>query len=483
MSLAVTHSNPLIMRPYQAADIGRLRAEYAKGLRAVIYQLATGGGKTVVFSNIIAGAVNKSRTVGVLTHRRELITQASAKLDWTGVAHGIMAAGLDRDHDAPVQVMSIQSVINRLGVLPQFDFLVLDECHHAVAETWAALLNSQPKAKILGVTATPVRRDGKGLGVDAGGFFQSIVCGPSVATLTQAGYLAPVTVYEAARKIDTAGLRKVAGDWAAGDEMAARACVVTGDAVAEYQAKAAGKSAVAFCVTVAHAEQVAQAFRDAGLRSACVHGATPKPERDSTLAALGTGGIDVVTACDLISEGLDIPSIGAAILLRPSGSLSLVRQQVGRGMRPKADGSALVVIDHAGNIERHGDIDEDIAWTLDGAVRKPKAAAEAALGLGVGMGKKREVEQVEGALVLREKAEAAARKWRRMTYRTFKGKRRTGAEIAAFAAAKGYKYGWQMKFAREQAEQFSARLPAPLMADQRTDYTTLRGMLTVAFPS
>ena len=471
--------NNLTLRPYQITDIERLRGEYATGKRAVIYQLATGGGKTVVFSKVVSSAVEKGKKVGVVCHRRELINQASAKLAWCGVPHGIQAAGLDRDHDAPVQVCSIQSIINRLDALPQFDLLVLDECHHAVAATWAAFLLSQPKAKILGVSATPVRLDGKGLGSHCGGFFDAIVCGPTVDELTTLGYLAPVQVYDGS-KIDTSGLRKVAGDYAMGAEMTKRALVVTGDCVREYTrhctrvaaasdgaagesggmesvatrcgagAGAAMRSAIAFCVTVEHASEVAAAFREAGYRAAMVSGATPKDERDDLLAAIGDGRLDVLTSCELISEGLDVPSVGAVILLRPTASLAMARQQVGRGMRPKADGSPLIVLDHCGNIDRHGDIDEPIEWSLDGAIRhpKPKALPNPAT---VGMGTPREIEYVAGELALREKAAAEAARWQRMSYTAFKRVRRSEAQVRAYGKAKGYKAGWAWHFLQDQA--------------------------------
>jgi len=434
------------LRPYQIEDVARLRQEYARHRRAVLYQLATGGGKTVVFSHIVQGAATKGRRTAVLTHRRELISQASDKLGIYGVPHGIVAAGLDRDHDAPTLVMSIQSAINR--DLPQFDFIVIDEAHHAVAETWAALLARWPAAKILGVSATPARTDGKGLGVHCGGLFDAMVCGPSMATLIRDGYLVPSTIYEPGAKIDTTGLRKVAGDWAGGDEMAKRASVVTGDAIAEYAAKAAGRSALAFCVTVEHAEHVAASFRDAGMRSECVHGSTPKVIRDSLIAGLGNGDLDVLTSCDLIGEGLDVPSVGAVILLRPTASLILCLQQLGRGMRPSPGKTDLVVLDHAGNVERHGDPDEDRTWSLDGVERAPAAERRGADPDAVGLGKKREIEEVDGDLVVRVKD--PLRKWRNMTLGGFRKAKRSDADIAAFALAKGYKRGWCAKFAEEQ---------------------------------
>jgi DNA repair protein RadD len=471
----------LILRPYQVTDIARLRLEYGAGRRAVIYQLSTGGGKTVVFSSVVASAAAKGRRVGVFVHRRELIAQASAKLTWCGVLHGIMAAGLDRDHHETVLVLSIQSAVNR--ELPQFDFIVIDECHHAVADTWLALLLSQTKAKLLGVSATPARLDGKGLGSHCGGIFDSMVCGPSMKWLISQGYLADTKVFVPARTIDVGGLRKVAGDFAAGDELAKRASIVTGDAVCEYtlhckvndansevaamgcaaESSGAGrsdtergayKSALAFCVTVQHSADVAEQFRAAGFRAAHVHGGTPKDQRDDLIAAIGDGRLDVLTSCDLIGEGLDVPAVGCVILLRPTGSLTLCRQQIGRGMRPAPGKDALIVLDHANNCDRHGDpAEDDVVWSLDGAVRQPKAKAEADPDT-IGFGKPREIEEVAGDLVLREKNAAA--KWAAMPYGRFKARRRSTAEVQAFGKAKGYKRGWVRHFLIEQEDRFPA---------------------------
>ena len=458
MTNLVTPSTPLVLRDYQVADIERLRGEYAKGCRAVLYQLATGGGKTVVFSHVVQGAVAKAKRVAVLAHRRELIRQASDKLTNLGVDHGIVAAGQDRDHGAQVLVASIQTIAARgPEALGQLDFIVADEAHHATADTWAAFLASQPRAKLLGVTATPARTDGRGLGSHCGGLFDSMICGPSVAELTRQGFLAPTKVYIPNRRIDTAGLRKVAGDWAAGDAMAERAIVVTGDAIDHYRRLAAGKSAIAFCVTIAHAQQVAAAFAAAGYRSQCVHGSTPKDERDDAIAALGDGRLDVLTSCDLINEGLDVPSVGAAILLRPTGSLVLCSQQIGRGMRPKAGGEPLIVLDHAGNTLTHGLPDEDRVWTLDGVEKTPRGPAVVTVE-GENLGRPRVVETVAGELVL---AEAGGRDWSKTSYGAFKARPRTEAQVRAFAKAKGYKRGFSFHFLREQAERFlHGRWPA-----------------------
>ena len=177
---------------------------------------------------------------------------------------------------------------------------------------------------------------------------------------------------------------------------------------------------------------------------------TPKLERDALIAGLGDGSLDVLTSCDLISEGLDVPSVGAVILLRPTGSLILCLQQIGRGMRPKADGSKLVVLDHAGNTVRHGLPEEDRAWTLDGFEKVERAPAEISEE-GENLGRKRRVvEHVPGELVEAERAD----RWRNMSYGTFKSRPRTEAQIRAFAKAKGYKRGFAFHFIREQAERF-----------------------------
>jgi len=494
----------LILRDYQERDIQRLRNAFSHGMRAPIYQLSTGGGKTVVFSHVVQNAVAKGKRVLVLAHRRELIRQASAKLDWCGVPHGIIAAGEDRDHDAQVIVASIQTVARRLGSLPQFDLIVLDEAHHAVAGSWSKLLASQPQAFLLGVTATPARLDGKGLGKHCGGHFDAIVLGPTMQDLIDQGYLAPCKVFLPAAGIDTRGVKKIAGDYDEG-ELEGRADAVTGDAVKEFQKLPAGTTAIAFCVTVKNAERVAQAFRDAGVKSTAVHGGMAKPERDAAIAGLEDGTVTVLTSCEIVSEGLDVPSVGCVILLRPTKSLTMCRQQIGRGMRPKADGSALIVLDHARNCLEHGLPTDVIDWTLDGVEKdeskkppppwqclscgvlnaparteckecgaaKPWRCATTPMRRGCGetnpgdvmhcqfCGRARPVRR-ELVADNAEMAEFAPEQFAyilRMGYRQLLSRPRTQEELQAYAHAKGYKKGWVFHRMQEQARQFGHGAP------------------------
>jgi len=490
----------LALRPYQTTDIERIRDAFRQGARAPLYQLSTGGGKTVVFSHVILQAVAKGTRVLVLAHRRELIKQASNKLTALGITHGIIAAGQDRDHDAQVIVASIQTVARRLSTLDQFDLIVIDEAHHAVATTWTKLFESQPGARLLGVTATPARLDGKGLGKHAGGHFDAIVCGPAMQELVDLGFLAPTKVFIPAATISTAGLRTIAGDYDEG-ELAERASGVTGDAVAEFAKLPAGTTAMVFCVTVKHALDVADAFAAAGFKATAVHGGMDKDSRDAAIAGLENGETDVLTSCEIISEGVDVPSVGCVVLLRPTKSLTMCLQQIGRGMRPKANGGHLVVLDHARNCVEHGLPTEPRDWTLDGVTKKGGKPAEApkpwdCIKCGVlnaaarpncsdcgalkpwscrecgtrnpgetsrcrdcGMPRpQRQILQADDAPMQELVVDAFAH-IARMSYRQLLAKPRSEAELAAYARARGYKPGWTFWRLKEQEQIFGGKAP------------------------
>jgi hypothetical protein len=303
----------------------------------------------------------------ILVHRRELIRQASAKLTLAGVAHGIIAAGFQQS-DHPVQVASVQTLVRRLERQHwQPDLIVIDEAHHAVAGTWGSVLNHWPEAYRLGVTATPVRRDGRGLGA----MFDRLVLGPSVQQLTAQGFLTPAKIYAPAPKFQDAEIRIRSGDYAP-EEAAAQLDkpTVTGDAIEHYQRLGRGCSAIAFCCTTAHAEHVARQFRDCGIRSHVVLGTTPVEQREQLIADLGSGALQVLVSVDVISEGTDVPSAGAAILLRPTQSEGLYLQQVGRVLRPAAGKEHALILDHVGNVHRHGWPDDVRPWSLDDCRRQ-----------------------------------------------------------------------------------------------------------------
>jgi superfamily II DNA or RNA helicase len=259
------------------------------------------------------------------------------------------------------------------------DLIVFDEGHHAVAGTWEKITKRHPRAHLLGVTATPCRADGKGLG----GVYDALIQGPSMQELIDEGYLVPPEVW-APGTVDLTGVRTRFGDFKRDELNAAMdKREITGDAVEHYARHCDRVPAICFCVSVAHAEHVAEQFRAAGYAADSVDGKLDQATRDKRIAALGNGGLHVLTSCDLISEGVDIPVVGAAILLRPTKSLGLYMQQVGRALRPAPGKTKAIVLDHVGNVERHGFPQMPRAWSLENGTEEPDVAAEAAKGVRV----------------------------------------------------------------------------------------------------
>ncbi len=354
------------LRPYQQEGLDAIRAAYRHGARSPLYVLPTGGGKTFVFSHIAAGAQQLGKRICILVHRQELLLQSSRALSDIGVEHGIIAPGFTGSGQH-VQVASVHTLVRRLRKGYNFDLLIIDECHHAIASTWLNIINAFPKARVLGVTATPIRGDGRGLGTEYGGVFDKLVVGPSVKDLIDEGFLVRSRVYASKQELDLRGVKKYQGDF---NQAQAVAVVdrptITGDAVAHYRKICGGQPAIAFAIRLDHAHHVCESFKAAGYQSAVIEGTSTDQERRTMLADLGNGSLDVLCSCDLIGEGVDVPVVQAAILLRPTMSTGLYLQQVGRAKRPAKDKVDSTVLDHAGNCLRHGLPDEVREWGLDG---------------------------------------------------------------------------------------------------------------------
>jgi DNA repair protein RadD len=348
------------LRPYQLTDLEKIEAALGE-CRCVLYQGATGSGKTVLFTEHIRREVARGGRVLILGHRDEIIQQISADLRKLGVRHGIIAPGEPETRDR-VQVASVMTLVRRLHRL-RFDptLIVIDEAHHAVAASWLKIIDDLRNADILGVTATPRRLDGKPLD----DIFDILVTGPSIASLIRDEWLAPVSVFTPTHDPDLSQVHVRAGDYALEQLSGVMSGgIIVGGAVAEYERLCPGKPAIAFCVDIEHSKLVAAAFRRAGYYAEHIDGNTPRRERRELIAALDDGGIDILCNCGLISEGLDVPGVEAAILLRPTKSLALYLQMVGRALRP---GKPLAyILDHAGNVYRHGLPTARRRWTLHG---------------------------------------------------------------------------------------------------------------------
>jgi len=359
------------LRDYQARAVHELRHAFREGARSPLFTLATGGGKTFVFSYIAQQAAQRGGHVLILVHRQELLMQASRSLDVLDVAHGLIAPGHSSTLDN-VQVASVQTLVRRLKKITwEPSLIIVDEAHHAVAGSWRKILDAFPTALVLGVTATPCRLDGQGLGRDAGGVFDDLILGPSIPELVAAGHLCDSKVYAPPMVANLDGVKQRAGDFAKG-EVAERMDkpTITGNAVGHYQRLAPGKPAIAFCASVAHAEHVAEEFRASGFRSASLDGSLPDGERKQRIDDLASGKIHVLTSCEIVSEGFDLPVVTAAILLRPTASEGLYLQQVGRALRPFPGKEYAIILDHVGNVLTHGLPDDEREWTLEGRPKR-----------------------------------------------------------------------------------------------------------------
>jgi superfamily II DNA or RNA helicase len=431
------------LRPYQHQLITDIRLQYQLGRRAVLAVMPTGSGKTTCFNHIAHAAARKGNRVLILVHRAELLDQASRSLP---LQHGIIAAGRGMDLSHAVQVASVQTVAKRLHLLPpdHFQLIVVDEAHHTTAGTWAKVLQHFRSAKLLGVTATPIRGDGRGLGEH----YQVMVQGPVAQWLTDNGYLATAKVL-APPGFDSTGLRQRMGDF---DQQQAeqRVRAIHGDCVSHYRQHLAGRTAIAFCCSVAHAEAVAALFLQAGIPAASIDGKMDATTRRQLLSDLGTGRIKVLTSCALIGEGVDVPSVGGCILLRPTKSVALHLQMIGRCLRPAPGKPAAVVLDHVGNTMHCGHHLEPRDWTLDGIIKRDRSAAPsikvcpqcfAAMASQARQcfecghqfaPEVRELEQVDGELV-----ELAARERKRE-----QGGAQSLDDLRQLAQQRGYKRGW-----------------------------------------
>lgn len=436
----------------------------------------------MIFSYIAKSAHAQGKRVCILVHRHELLMQTSRALDKFGVAHGLISPKFTESKNQ-IQVASVQTLARRLKkdptYLEQLDLLIVDEAHHTVSKTWADIIAGSPRARILGVTATPWRLSGEGLGVQAGGYYDELIIGPSMKDLIAMGFLSPYDLYMPPTELDLKGLRTKMGDFEK-KELASRVDKpkVTGSAVEHYGKICPGAPAIAFCVSIEHAQHVAKDFRDAGYRAACVHGGLPDAERKRLIDGLENGSVQVLTSADLISEGTDVPCVAAAIMLRPTQSLTLWLQQIGRALRTHPSKQRSIILDHVGGTYTHGLPDEERDWSLDGDGGRKKKKKERALKVcekcfctyepfekkcpscghvpEVKGGSAREVEQASGEL---KKITEEDRIKIQMMRKKMVGEAKTEEQLREVAKKLGYKENWiyHIMQAREKKQQAGGR--------------------------
>lgn len=377
----------LSLRPYQSTAVDAAIGHLSAG-KSTLLVAPTGSGKTVM----AAAIAERFGKVLVIAHRRELLDQAR------------------QTFGADVRACSVQSFLQRASHFPKWaDLLVIDEAHRAAAEVYRRIIERYAKAARLGLTATPLRTDGRGL-CDA--FDEMLVCS-GMPELIASGDLVPYRALEAPDEAlkQLAWMKRSGGDYATKDlgELMNTPRLV-GDVVREYLKHGNGRRAVCFAVNVEHSRALAEAFRAAGVNAAHVDGTYSGRTRKAALDNLSSGDLRVLCNVNLFTEGWDCPPVSCVIMARPTASLTLYLQCVGRGMRPFEGKADLKILDHAGNMQRHGYPDVEREWSLESERDKANRLASerererlAALGF----------DSIEAEL---EEKERASQVWLKETY-------------------------------------------------------------------
>lgn len=349
------------LRPYQMDLIQQARNKIRSGIRSTLLVAPTGAGKTALAAFMLGSASSKGKRCWFMVHRRELITQSSKTFQKVGIRHGIISAGFTEQRQELVQIAGIQSLRNRLQNMPPPDMIIWDECHHVASQSWSDIFSLYPDVVHVGLTATPCRLDGRGLG----DWFSVMVEGPTTAWLIEQGFLSPYKLY-APSAPDLEGLKSLGGDYVTAD-LANRMDrpALTGDVISHYRKLCHGKRAIVFAANIQHSLNVVEQFRDAGYTAEHLDGKTDRIRRDQVLRDFEAGSVQVVSNVDLFGEGFDLPAIEAVILLRPTQSTGLYLQQVGRSLRTSEGKTHAIILDHAGNALRHGLPDQIRDWNLD----------------------------------------------------------------------------------------------------------------------
>lgn len=376
----------LITRYYWQDDLIKSMRDFLYEHTSVLLCLATGGGKSVIAAFMALAAASKGKRVVFICHRIEILHQIAATFQKVGLSYGIIAANFTPNPNERVQIASIDTLKRRCESLGQFDLVVVDEVHHVAAAGWSTVVNFYRSrgAKIVGLTATPWRLSGEGLGH----WFEGMVRGPKVGWLIENGFLSKYKVF-APPPPDLSGVHTKMGEFDRAElcEVVDKPAIF-GQVVEHYAKMARGKKAIAYCVSRKHSENVAASFNAAGISAAHIDGETDPLLRKSLIRKFADGEIDVITNVEIATEGVDLGALAGrdvtvecVALLRPTKSLSLHLQMIGRALRPKPEPA--IILDHVGNTMRMREMygaglpDDDFPWTLEDRKKRKKSAGEA----------------------------------------------------------------------------------------------------------
>lgn len=347
---------PTVLRDYQTAAVNEVINKLADGVRSVCLVAPTGAGKTAMGAALVQDFVRRGLAVLWVAHRIELVEQAVERM---GVPCGVIVAG------APSYLSNVSCVVASLQTIarrqmPRVDVLIVDEAHHICSESYRKLIERAGDARLIGLTATPTRLDGRPLGK----VFQAAVVAAKVSELIASGHLVKPRVFSTPVEPDLSGVKKTAGDYNEAQlETACNTAVLRGDIVRHWQERSADRPTVLFAVSIEHSRAVCADFAAVGVRAVHVDGTMSRVARAKALQSVRAGHARVLCNVGIVTEGYDDPALETCVLARPTASLSLLLQMVGRVMRPAPGKTGALVLDHAGNHMRHGVLPwTDVDW-------------------------------------------------------------------------------------------------------------------------
>ncbi|MDO5858622.1 DEAD/DEAH box helicase [Myroides odoratimimus] len=336
-------------------------------LNSLLIQMPTGTGKTTVFSAIVKKQITEfapNKRVLIIVHRKELVEQIYTRLRIFGIRAGIIMANEIYEPDRQVQIASLQTLIRKKDLPKNISLIIVDEAHHILSKSYVTLINNYQQSKLLGFTATPTRLSGEGFDK----IFQKLIQSKSIGWFIENQFLSPYK-HLSLKDNDLYNLKinNLTKDY---DEVSLSNFMQTDKKLADillaYEKYSRERKCIIFCVDVKHMLTLTEKFKNHNISCSYIDSNTKKEEREQILQDFRENRIDVLFNVNIFTEGFDCPDIETVILARPTKSLVLYIQQVGRVLRYKEDNYALI-IDCANLFYEHGSILSDFNWSLKGS--------------------------------------------------------------------------------------------------------------------
>lgn len=389
----------IILRPDQAQLKQGIYDAWNSGVTHALGVLPTGGGKSIIVSDIALDTSRMGEPQCIIAHRKELVGQMSMHIARRGIMHRIIGpdnvvSEITGEHrrefgrsfinpQSPTAVAGVDTLVSRKEELDkwarQIRRATIDEAHHVLRHNkWGTAIAMFPNALSLGVTASPSRADGMGLGIHCDGYYGAMIQGPTMRELINMGALCDyeIVIPESDFVIDETALGADGDFTSAKMREASKRSHIVGDVVVEYIKYAYGKRGVTFATDVETANEIAAQFNLWGVPAVAISAKTPSRTRAEYIRRFRSGQLMQLVNVDLFGEGFDLPAIEVVSMARPTASLAVYLQQFGRALRILAGKAYGLVIDHVSNWKRHGFPDKPRFWTLDRRQKRAKSTPD-----------------------------------------------------------------------------------------------------------